>query len=144
MVEEWLAARGIDLTYETVRRWSVNIGLCIARHIRSTAPVDLQLLRADTYLERHGKPVAFYNDRASVFHVKKREETAGKGVTQLGHAMYELNIDTFCTINECRTVRRARDRYWTHPKKMRHRVLTGCMAKSTGNCHPLLLAPQIS
>jgi transposase len=48
------------------------------------------------YLERHGKPVAFYSDRASVFYVHKREETAGKGVTQFGRAMYELNIDTFC------------------------------------------------
>jgi transposase len=48
------------------------------------------------YLERHGKPVAFYSDRASVFHVRKRAETASKGVTQFGRAMYELNIDTFC------------------------------------------------
>ena len=37
MVEELLAARGIDLTYETVRRWSVKVGLGIARRIRSTA-----------------------------------------------------------------------------------------------------------
>src|SRR5471030_2068162 len=37
LVEELLAARGIDLTYETVRRWSVKFGLGIARRIRSTA-----------------------------------------------------------------------------------------------------------
>ena len=37
MVEELLAARGIDLTYETVRRWSVKFGLGISRRIRSTA-----------------------------------------------------------------------------------------------------------
>ncbi|OUL74541.1 ISNCY family transposase [Paraburkholderia hospita] len=48
------------------------------------------------YLERHGKPVAFYSDRASVFHVRNRASTAGQGVTQFGRAMYELNIDTFC------------------------------------------------
>jgi putative transposase len=36
MVEELLAARSIDLTYETVRRWSVKFGLGIARRIRST------------------------------------------------------------------------------------------------------------
>jgi hypothetical protein len=48
------------------------------------------------YLERYGKPVALYSDKASVFYVKKRSETAGKGVTQFGRAMYELNIDTFC------------------------------------------------
>src|SRR5258708_38482819 len=37
MVEELLAARGIELTYETVRRWSVKFGLGIDRRIRSTA-----------------------------------------------------------------------------------------------------------
>jgi putative transposase len=37
MIEELLAARGIELTYETVRRWSVKFGLGIARRIRSTA-----------------------------------------------------------------------------------------------------------
>ncbi|MFM0258439.1 IS6 family transposase [Paraburkholderia sediminicola] len=37
MVEELLAARGIDLTYETVRRWSVKFGVGLARRIRSTA-----------------------------------------------------------------------------------------------------------
>jgi putative transposase len=37
MVEELLAARGIDLTYETVRRWSESFGLGIARRIRSAA-----------------------------------------------------------------------------------------------------------
>src|SRR5471032_818565 len=48
------------------------------------------------YLEQHGKPVAFYSDKASVFYVKRRSETAGKGVTQFGRALYELNIDAFC------------------------------------------------
>lgn len=37
MVEELLAARGIELTFETVRRWSVGFGLGIARRIRATA-----------------------------------------------------------------------------------------------------------
>ncbi|SEJ41591.1 putative transposase [Azotobacter beijerinckii] len=37
MVEELLAVRGIELTYETIRRWSVRFGLGIARRIRSTA-----------------------------------------------------------------------------------------------------------
>ncbi|WP_429349455.1 IS6 family transposase [Paraburkholderia sp. Clong3] len=38
MVEEMLAARGIELTYETVRKWSVHFGLAIAKRIRTTAP----------------------------------------------------------------------------------------------------------
>jgi putative transposase len=38
MVEEMLAARGIELTHETVRNWATKFGLAIARRIRSTAP----------------------------------------------------------------------------------------------------------
>jgi putative transposase len=37
MVEEMLAARGIELTYETVRCWAVKFGLTIAKRVRSTA-----------------------------------------------------------------------------------------------------------
>ncbi|WP_176055666.1 ISNCY family transposase, partial [Paraburkholderia caribensis] len=47
------------------------------------------------YLERHGKPVAFYSDRASVFRSPAAGRT-GRSVTHFGRAMYELNIDTFC------------------------------------------------
>jgi transposase-like protein len=38
MIEELLVARGIELTYETVRRWSVEFGLGIARRIPSALP----------------------------------------------------------------------------------------------------------
>jgi transposase len=47
------------------------------------------------YIERHGKPGAFYSDKFTVF----RNATASKSghsTTQFGRAMYELNIDTFC------------------------------------------------
>lgn len=37
MVEEMLAARGIEATYETVRRWSVHFGLAVAKRICNTA-----------------------------------------------------------------------------------------------------------
>jgi transposase len=47
------------------------------------------------YLERYGKPVAFYSDRASVFR-PVYSRTGARGITQFGRAMYELNIDTFC------------------------------------------------
>jgi transposase len=47
------------------------------------------------YLERYGKPVAFYSDKASVFR-STRAATTGNSVTQFGRAMYELNIDTWC------------------------------------------------
>ncbi|AOJ79235.1 integrase (plasmid) [Burkholderia savannae] len=47
------------------------------------------------YIERHGKPVAFYSDKASVFRSTTASKT-GSSVTHFGRAMFELNIDTFC------------------------------------------------
>lgn len=47
------------------------------------------------YLERYGKPMAFYSDRASVFRSVAAHKT-GRSVTQFGRAMYQLNIETLC------------------------------------------------
>jgi hypothetical protein len=48
------------------------------------------------YLKHCGKPLAFYSDKASVFRVNKQSAAAGKGHTQFGRALYELNIDGMC------------------------------------------------
>jgi transposase len=48
------------------------------------------------YIEAYGKPVALYSDKASVFSCNSHSSTPGKGVTQYGRALYELNIDTWC------------------------------------------------
>ncbi|MGH7646266.1 MAG: ISNCY family transposase, partial [Gemmatimonadales bacterium] len=49
------------------------------------------------YLERHGKPMAFYSDKLSVFHVAARDQAAGgPGVSQFGRALRDLNIDIIC------------------------------------------------
>ncbi|KWO79994.1 transposase [Burkholderia ubonensis] len=47
------------------------------------------------YIERHGKPGAFYSDKYSVFR-NVNPGKRGNRVTHFGRAMYELNIDTFC------------------------------------------------
>jgi transposase len=49
-----------------------------------------------SYLERHGKPVAFYSDKASVFRVAAPEAAQGAGITQFGRALSALNIDIVC------------------------------------------------
>ncbi len=48
------------------------------------------------YLERHGKPLAFYSDKASIFRINQASATGGAGHTQFGRALYELNIDGIC------------------------------------------------
>lgn len=48
------------------------------------------------YLEKHGKPLALYSDKASVFRVNHKNAVGGDGYTQFGRAMHELNIQTIC------------------------------------------------
>jgi hypothetical protein len=49
------------------------------------------------YIHRHGKPMAFYSDRLSVFHVYARDNAqGGRGVSQFGRALRELNVDIIC------------------------------------------------
>lgn len=48
------------------------------------------------YLQRHGKPVAFYSDKAAVFRPTRDSTDFGHGVTQFGRALFELNIDILC------------------------------------------------
>jgi hypothetical protein len=50
-----------------------------------------------TYLGRHGKPVAFYSDKHSIFRLCHQEATGrADGETQFGRALTELNIDIIC------------------------------------------------
>src|ERR1700674_216701 len=48
------------------------------------------------YLQRYGKPLALYSDKASIFRVNLASATGGNGHTQFGRALYELNIDGIC------------------------------------------------
>ena len=49
------------------------------------------------YRARHGKPMAFYSDRHSIFHVQARDRAqSGPGLSQFGRALRDLNIDSLC------------------------------------------------
>jgi len=48
------------------------------------------------YIERHGKPVAFYSDKASISRVTASEANKKRGATQFSRALSELNIDILC------------------------------------------------
>ena len=50
----------------------------------------------DSYLAQHGRPVAFYSDKHSVFRVAKDDAKNGAGMTQFGRALNELNIEILC------------------------------------------------
>jgi transposase len=48
------------------------------------------------YLGCHGKPVAFYSDKHSIFRVSNENAASGDGMTQFGRALSELNIEILC------------------------------------------------
>lgn len=48
------------------------------------------------YVERYGKPIAFYSDKHATFRVNKTGAVGGDGMTQFGRALHELNIDIIC------------------------------------------------
>jgi transposase len=48
------------------------------------------------YLREHGRPVAFYSDKHSIFRVAKSDAASGHGMTQFGRALAELNVEILC------------------------------------------------
>jgi hypothetical protein len=48
-----------------------------------------------SYIERHGKPVAFYSDKHSAFR-NNRASANGDGMSHLGRALEALNIELIC------------------------------------------------
>ena len=48
------------------------------------------------YLVQHGRPVAFYSDKHTVFRVAKEDAKGGARMTQFGRALNELNIEILC------------------------------------------------
>ena len=48
------------------------------------------------YLHEHGRPVAFYSDKHTVFRVAKEDAKGGARITQFGRALNELNVEILC------------------------------------------------
>lgn len=48
------------------------------------------------YLSRHGRPLAFYSDKHSIFRVTASAATTPSALTQFGRAMAELDIQIIC------------------------------------------------
>jgi transposase len=50
----------------------------------------------ERYLIRHGRPVAFYSDKHSIFRLTNSAATTAGGVSQFSRAMAELDIQVIC------------------------------------------------
>jgi len=66
-----------------------------AAFVPSESTLDY-MRETQSYIERHGRPIAFYSDKHSIFRVHNREAVGGDGMTQFGRALNELNIDIIC------------------------------------------------
>jgi transposase len=80
----------------------IQIDGCEHRWFEDRGPACTLLVYVDDatsrLLERYGKPLAFYSDKASVFRINNKQATGGDGQTQFGRAMNELNITGICAI----------------------------------------------
>lgn len=65
------------------------------RFVHSESTFDY-FISTRRYIEKYGKPVAFYSDKHAVFRVNKTGATQGTGMTQFGRALHELNIEMIC------------------------------------------------
>jgi transposase len=50
----------------------------------------------ELYLRQHGKPLAFYTDKLSVFRINQPNDLGGMGMTQFTRAMHQLSIEVIC------------------------------------------------
>lgn len=50
----------------------------------------------ESYLAQHGKPLAFYSDKLSVFRINHPNDLGGEGTTQFTRAMTQLGIEVIC------------------------------------------------
>ncbi len=94
-LEKLVECHGLVVSKETLRKWVTEDGLCkLMELFFCDAESTFNHFDATCkYLGNHGKPLAFYSDKAAVFRVNRPEPHGGDGVTQLGRALSDLNID---------------------------------------------------
>ena len=94
----WFEGRAEACTLLVYISMTRRAGSCNCTSCRRSRPSRTSRRPVPT-LERHGKPVAFYSDKASVFRSTQESKESGRGVThvtQFGRVLYELNIDSWC------------------------------------------------
>ncbi|WP_262414932.1 ISNCY family transposase [Paraburkholderia sp. UCT2] len=110
-------------------------GRLMALHFTATESTFSYFEAIQQYIETHGKPVALYSDRASVFHCNSHSVTPGKGVTQFGRALYELNVDTFCASSSQAKGRVERANLTLQDRLVKELRLRGISTKEAANAY---------
>lgn len=87
------------------------------------------------YLDLHGKPQAFYSDKATVFRCNQKNATGGDGYTQFGRAMYELNIESICANSSQAKGRVERANLTLQDRLVKELRLQGISTMAAGNAY---------
>ena len=81
---------------ELCRRSSTGIAHVLLLGFGSKLVENRLTLTVDRYLAQHGKPVAFYSDKHTVFRVARQAGQAPESMTQFGRTLSEQNIEIIC------------------------------------------------
>ncbi len=95
-IHDWLESRG-EQRLKLIAMIDDATNELFARFVLEDTTVE-HLRVLGQYLEQHGRPVAFYTDKAALFHVTPRKigyygEQSASGQTQIGRALGELGIE---------------------------------------------------
>lgn len=85
------------------------------------------------YLRSHGKPVAVYSDKYSVFRVAKADARSGHQTTQFGRALLELNIEILCANSSQAKDRVERQNRTLQDRLVKEMRLDGVTGMAAGN-----------
>ncbi|PHR10116.1 MAG: ISNCY family transposase [Sulfitobacter sp.] len=86
----------------------------------------------ELYLEAHGRPVAFYSDKHTVFRISKPNKHS-TGMTQFGRALAELNIELLCANSSQAKGRVERANRTLQDRLVKELRLAGISNKDDGN-----------
>lgn len=87
------------------------------------------------YIERHGKPVAFYSDQHSVFRNAKASAARGDGMTHFGRALDAVNIEIICA-KQAINFARSNGEADIIERSMSAKVLGRIRSPRAGRCDP--------
>jgi hypothetical protein len=130
---EWFEDRGPRCTL-LVYVDDATSRLMELRFVRSESTFDY-FAATNSYLRRHGKPVAFYSDKASIFRVNKKDVKGGDGFTQFGRAMHDLNIDSICANTPAAKGRVERANQTLQDRLVKELRLRGASTREHGNAY---------
>jgi hypothetical protein len=93
------------------------------------------------YLERYGKPLALYSDKATIFRVNRPGAVNGPGYTQFSRALYELNIDGICANTPAAKGRVERAHLTLQDRLVKEFRLAGIASLEAANATPSTSTP---